>query len=72
MPKLRLIAIGMAIMAIAACAITPPAQVSTHLASTRDTHEKLHGVLWMQTSAEYQTLTRIAYAQAKLFQNPIW
>lgn len=31
----------------------------------RDTHERLHGVLWMQTSAEYQTLTAETYQRAR-------
>src|SRR4029079_1686637 len=30
----------------------------------RDTHENLHGVLWMQTAAEYQALTRGLYRLA--------
>ena len=30
----------------------------------RDTHENLHGVLWMQTAAEYQAITRGLYRLA--------
>ena len=30
-------------------------------AGRRDTHENLHAVLWMQTSAEYQAITRGLY-----------
>src|SRR5690349_11405332 len=33
--------------------------------SLRDTHERLHGVLWIQTSAEYRILTKASYAQAE-------
>ena len=33
-------------------------------AERRDTHENLHAVLWMQTSAEYQAITRGLYRQA--------
>lgn len=32
----------------------------------RDTHERLHGVLWMQTSAEYRVLSTRAYVEARL------
>src|SRR5688572_30348268 len=32
--------------------------------TARDTHERLNGVLWMQTSAEYQALTATTYRQA--------
>jgi 5'-nucleotidase (lipoprotein e(P4) family) len=38
--------------------VTPPATVS------RDAHENLHAVLWMQTSAEYRMLAESIYAQA--------
>lgn len=31
----------------------------------RDTHERLHSVLWQQTSAEYQALTTMTYQQAE-------
>jgi 5'-nucleotidase (lipoprotein e(P4) family) len=31
----------------------------------RDTHERLHGVLWMQTSAEYKVLARQQYRAAQ-------
>lgn len=31
----------------------------------RDTHERLHSVLWMQTSAEYRTLTTLIYQRAR-------
>jgi acid phosphatase len=31
---------------------------------TRDTHERLNGVLWMQTSAEYQALALTTFRQA--------
>lgn len=35
-------------------------------ATRRDTHENLHAVLWMQTAAEYQALTRGLYRLAAL------
>jgi acid phosphatase len=34
-------------------------------ASARNTHEALNGVLWVQTSAEYDTLSRLTFRQAK-------
>jgi 5'-nucleotidase (lipoprotein e(P4) family) len=33
--------------------------------SLRDTHERLHGTLFMQTAAEHQVLCRIMYTQAR-------
>jgi acid phosphatase len=33
--------------------------------SVRDTHEVLNSVLWIQTSAEYDTLSRLTFRQAK-------
>ncbi len=47
---------GAAIPAVAPDAATTPAR--------RDTHENLHAVLWMQTAAEYQALTRGLYRAA--------
>ena len=46
-------------------------------AGRRDTHENLHAVLWMQTSAEYQAITRGLYhlAAAQLdraLEDPRW
>ena len=43
----------------------------------RDTHENLHGVLWMQTAAEYQAITRGLYRVAavqldRALQDPRW
>ncbi len=43
----------------------------------RDTHENLHGVLWMQTAAEYQAITRGLYRLAavqldRALQEPRW
>ncbi len=43
----------------------------------RDTHENLHGVLWMQTAAEYQAITRGLYRVAavqldRALQEPRW
>lgn len=32
----------------------------------RDSHERLNGVLWVQTSAEYEVMTRSLFAQAQL------
>jgi 5'-nucleotidase (lipoprotein e(P4) family) len=44
---------------------------------TRDSHEDLHAVLWMQTAAEYRALTTAIYARAvpvldKALQDPAW
>ncbi len=54
-------------------AATPsvPAQV------TRDSHEDLHAVLWMQTAAEYRALATAIYARAvpvleRALQDPSW
>lgn len=33
-------------------------------ANLRDTHERLHGVLWIQNSAEYQALSAMTYQRA--------
>jgi 5'-nucleotidase (lipoprotein e(P4) family) len=43
-----------------------PALCGLVLASctARDTHERLNGLLWMQTSAEYQALTAVTFRQA--------
>ena len=46
-------------------------------AGRRDTHENLHAVLWMQTSAEYQAISRGLYhlAAAQLdraLEDPRW
>lgn len=38
---------------------------ATKEATERDTHELLDAVLWMQTSAEYQVLTKTVYTSAK-------
>jgi 5'-nucleotidase (lipoprotein e(P4) family) len=32
--------------------------------TARDTHERLNGLLWMQTSAEYEALTAVTFRQA--------
>lgn len=40
--------------------------LSVGCASTRDTHERLHAVLWMQTSAEYGILAQQQYRAAQL------
>ena len=44
---------------------------------TRDTHEDLHAVLWMQTAAEYRALATAIYARAvpaldRALQDPAW
>ena len=44
---------------------------------TRDSHEDLHAVLWMQTAAEYRALTTAIYARAvpvldRALQDPAW
>jgi acid phosphatase len=44
---------------------------------TRDSHEDLHAVLWMQTAAEYRALTTAMYARAvpvldRALQDPAW
>ena len=46
-------------------------------AGRRDTHENLHAVLWMQTSAEYQAITRGLYHLAaaaldRALEDPRW
>jgi 5'-nucleotidase (lipoprotein e(P4) family) len=46
-------------------------------AARRDTHENLHAVLWMQTSAEYQAITRGLYRLAaaqldRALEDPRW
>lgn len=45
--------------------------------SGRDTHERLHGVLWMQTAPEYAISTRMVYRSAmealdQALENPDW
>lgn len=49
-------AIAAAVMAAAGARAQAPAAVAL-----RDTHENLHGLLWMQTSAEYQAIARGLY-----------
>jgi acid phosphatase len=44
---------------------------------TRDSHEDLHAVLWMQTAAEYRALATAIYARAvpvldRALQDPVW
>src|SRR6187399_2796502 len=46
-------------------------------AGRRDSHENLHAVLWMQTSAEYQAITRGLYRLAaaaldRAMEDPRW
>lgn len=63
---IALLATGMA-----ACA-TPSALTNSHAHSIRDAHEKLDGVLWMQTSAEYHSLVHMIYSQARMaFDNAL-
>ncbi len=55
-------AVSASLAAISTAQIAPIPATTT----LRDTHERLDGLLWMQTSAEYQTLTNIAFNQARL------
>jgi 5'-nucleotidase (lipoprotein e(P4) family) len=49
---------------LSSCAAhTKPAAAPARCPS-RDTHERLNGVLWMQTSAEYQALAAVTYREA--------
>jgi 5'-nucleotidase (lipoprotein e(P4) family) len=57
----------------------PPASGAASLAATssRDTHEGLNSVLWMQTSAEFWALTTAAYHSAEVrlsqaLKDPSW
>lgn len=51
-----------------ACAVVSPGCVSyaapTQSSVTRDSHENLHGALWVQTSAEFESLCRVTYQAA--------
>lgn len=58
----RIVLITLLVSAEACSTLLPPSNVKPD--HGRDTHERLHGVLWMQTSAEYQTLTQLAFSQA--------
>src|SRR5580765_652799 len=54
-------------------AVAPGAE----LAGRGDSHENLHAVLWMQTSAEYQAITRGLYRLAaaeldRAMEDPRW
>jgi 5'-nucleotidase (lipoprotein e(P4) family) len=54
-----------------------PAASAGRAATTRETHEDLHAVLWMQTAAEYRALTTSAYARAaavleQALRDPSW
>lgn len=61
--KTKIVLVLLLLFGVEACSTVPQ---PTHVkpGHDRDTHERLHGVLWMQTSAEYQTLTRVAFSQA--------
>lgn len=53
--------------ALASCTTAPkrPPQAGVPApAVVRDTHERLQGVLWVQTSAEFDVLSRVLYRQA--------
>ena len=57
--------------------VTNPGAKPVHPAITRDSHEDLHAVLWMQTAAEYRALTTAIYARAvpvldRALQDPAW
>src|SRR5215203_4646184 len=57
--------------------VTNPGAQPVHTAITRDSHEDLHAVLWMQTAAEYRALTTAIYARAipvldRALQDPAW
>jgi 5'-nucleotidase (lipoprotein e(P4) family) len=45
--------------------VTPAATPSPNVVTPRDTHERLHGVLWMQTGAEFWALSATAYREAQ-------
>lgn len=52
---------------LVACAgpqLTSPVKAEIH-ETLRDTHERLHGVLWMQTAAEYRALAQAMYDRAR-------
>ena len=58
-------------------ATVAPAEPLRAVAATRDTHEDLHAVLWMQTAAEYRALTAAIYARAsaaleEALHDPSW
>ena len=59
----KIVLVTLLIITAGACSTAPPS-ANVKPGHPRDTHERLHGVLWMQTSAEYQTLTQIAFSQA--------
>lgn len=54
-----------AILFILACTTTTSQMRAGAPCGLRDTHERLHGTLFMQTAAEYDTLCRVAYNQAR-------
>jgi 5'-nucleotidase (lipoprotein e(P4) family) len=58
--RLRLAALAVVAIAAGASAQTPAPT------ALRDTHENLHGLLWMQTSAEYRAIARGLYRLAAL------
>ncbi len=51
-------------VALAACTPAPHVGKATLAPATRDTHERLNALLWMQTSAEYHVLASTAYREA--------
>ncbi|HVP57856.1 MAG TPA: HAD family acid phosphatase [bacterium] len=65
MARARLALLLVLIPLIAACQVVRTGPAVAPAAEVRDTHELLDGVLWMETAAEYEMLTRIAYAQAR-------
>jgi acid phosphatase len=65
-----LIALCAAVVVMSGCAAqrspaAQPAATRTGSAVSRDTHEGLQGVLWVQSSAEFRVLTETTYARAK-------
>jgi 5'-nucleotidase (lipoprotein e(P4) family) len=44
------------------CTTQPPQPTASEV--RRDTHERLNGLLWVQTSAEFQVLSKTAYSDA--------
>jgi 5'-nucleotidase (lipoprotein e(P4) family) len=59
------------VLSLTACASTgrervaPASRTAAAATSVRDTHERLHSVLWMQTSGEFWAATSAAYANAE-------
>ena len=61
---LRTMMSGAAVLAAVVGASVRAGAPAADARPVRDTHENLHAVLWMQTSAEYQAITRGIYRQA--------